>query len=464
MPPSRTLRSDLARARSAVLVRAGDRVRRSTTGRRLLLIAVATFVPVVLVSFVLGGALTRTATLTADVSHEVETFVRPVIDLSEELSGAQILLDRFFASGEDVDRQAFLSRARRIDGAFGALLAVTGDDPTVESASALTRPLRDRIAAAQASWGFVRDTVAADGFVLPADPEQRSALLATLGTETAAVRGDLAQVVDDATRRIGGLAGDAERSARGMRLLLLTAVPLSAVLAVVLVGWLVRDLRRGTRALREAAEQLERGRRSVRLPELDHGDLAPVARAFNSMAERMEQQSRELHEVANRDELTGAMNRRGFQTELETELERAIRYDHPMAFLLLDVDHFKSVNDTFGHAAGDVVLRAVADEIRDAVRGVDLVGRWGGEEFAVLLPETPREDVEHVAERINRVIRKRVVIAEGETIRVTASIGVATYDPSRHGSVTSAELANAADEALYRAKETGRDRVVFAAS
>ncbi|MBW3620698.1 MAG: diguanylate cyclase [Actinobacteria bacterium] len=435
----------------------------------MLLIATATFLPVVLVSFLLGNALSRSAGVTAEVTSEVDTLVSPVLSLSDELSGAQILLDRYFATGADVDREAVLSRTRRVDTAFAALEAAIADTsaPAVAAPTGRERgPLgiATRVTNARASWEFVRDTVAAPGFTVPAEPEDQAALLRTLGAEIASVRGDLAGVAELATRRVSDAATEAQRSAGAMRVLLFAAVPLSAILAIVLVAWLVRDLRHGTRALREAAEHLEDGRHGVRVSGLAHGDLAPVARAFNAMAERMEQQSRELHEVANRDELTGVMNRRGFQTDLETELERATRYGRPLAFLLLDVDHFKTVNDTYGHPAGDVVLRAVADEMRDAVRGVDRVGRWGGEEFAVLLPETVRADVEHVAERIARVIRRRVVIAEGEPIRVTASLGVAVYEPARHGATTAAELVERADRALYEAKQAGRDRVVFAAS
>ncbi|MBW3657820.1 MAG: diguanylate cyclase [Actinobacteria bacterium] len=434
--------------------------RNATTGRRMLLIATATFLPVVLVSFLLGSALNRSAGLTADVTTEVDTLVTPVLALSDELSGAQILLDRYVATGADVDRAAVVSRTRRIDNAFAALdAALTGRAETADGMGITTG-----LANARASWEFVRDTMAAPGFTVPADAEGQAALLRTLGAEIASVRSDLAGVAELATRRVSAAAAEADRSARGMRLLLLVAVPLSAFLAVILVAWLVRDLRHGTRALREAAEQLEDGRHGVRVSGLTHGDLAPVARAFNAMAERMELQSRELHEIANRDELTGVMNRRGFQLDLETEFERAVRYGRPLAFLLLDVDHFKAVNDTHGHPAGDVVLRAVADEIQDAVRGVDRVGRWGGEEFAVLLPETVRADAEHVAERVAKVIRQRVVIVDGDPIRVTASLGLTVFDPELQVATSTAELVERADRALYTAKEEGRDRVVFAAS
>lgn len=433
----------------------------------MLLIATATFLPVVLVSFLLGNALSRSAAVTATVTAEVDTLVSPVLALSDELSGAQILLDRYFATGADVDREAVLSRTRRVDTGFAALEGAVAATSAPLAGTPPTAPgppgIATRVRNARASWEFVRDTVGAPAFTVPVAPEDQAALLRTLGAEIAVVRGDLAGAAELATRGVSEAAADAERSAGAMRSLLFAAVPLSAFLAVVLVAWLVRDLRHGTRALREAAEQLEDGRHGVRVSGLSHGDLAPVARAFNAMAERMELQSRELHEVANRDELTGVMNRRGFQLDLETELERATRYGRPLALVLLDVDHFKTVNDTYGHPAGDVVLRAVADEMGDAVRGVDRVGRWGGEEFAILLPETVRADAEHVAERVARVIRRRVVIAEGETIRVTASLGVAIYDPARHGSVSATELVERADRALYEAKQTGRDRVVFAA-
>lgn len=453
----RTLRSDLVTIRRAAFRATVARLRvhlsTVTTARRLFLTAIATFVPLLVVAVLLNAALSRTAHLTGEVSAEVETLVAPVLELSDDLAETRVLLDRYFTSGADHDRAAFEAYARRIDSEFESILGVTGLSQAQVQTDAL---------AARDSWHFIRDMVTAREFELPADPAERNALFATLSSTISSIRRDLVDVADVASERIVTLANSAEETASRMRLLLFTLIPAAFLSGSYLVGGLVRDLRRGTRELREAAEALDQGRYDRRITENVHGDLAPVARSFNAMAERIERQAQELHATANRDELTGVMNRRGFQTDLASELERAVRYERPAALLLLDVDHFKHVNDTYGHPAGDVVLRAVADEIQDAVRGVDRVGRWGGEEFAILLPETPRGDAEHVANRVNRVIRQRVVITEGEAIRVTASIGVAVYDPALHGIITPDELMQHADDALYEAKDAGRDRVVFA--
>lgn len=460
-PEPRTLRNDIDRALERVRERAGRpsgqalraRVRTTTTARRLVVIGLATFLPLVVVSVMLGSALTRTAELTDDVSNEVETLVAPVLQLSDALAETRVLLDRYFTTAQEHDQTAFIAYARRIDTGFADIREVvsTGDDE-----------MQAQLRAAEDSWEFIRDMAADPEFVVPPDAEARNALFATLSSTISSIRRDLVEVADLAASRIVTLATQAEATAGGMRVLLFTAVPAALLAGIVLIGWLVRDLRSGSRELREAAEALERGAGSVRVTEGVSGELAPIARAFNAMAERLERQARELHATANRDELTGVMNRRGFRSDLDAELERAGRYGRPTALLILDIDHFKTVNDTWGHPVGDVVLKAVADEIQDAVRGVDRVGRWGGEEFAVLLPETPPEDARHVAERINRVIRQRVVIAAGEAIRVTASLGVAIFDPANDAEATPDELVSRADAALYAAKSAGRDRVMFA--
>jgi two-component system cell cycle response regulator len=145
---------------------------------------------------------------------------------------------------------------------------------------------------------------------------------------------------------------------------------------------------------------------------------------------------------------------------LEAEIDRAQRYDRPLSLLLVDLDHFKDVNDTHGHAGGDEVLRAVADVLAAVCRDVDLAARIGGEEFAILLPETDARGAEHVAERARgRIAESHHRAPSGAGFRITASAGVASLGRE----VTSAEgLLQAADDALYRAKGEGRNRVVAA--
>ncbi|MEM9387204.1 MAG: sensor domain-containing diguanylate cyclase [Pseudomonadota bacterium] len=169
------------------------------------------------------------------------------------------------------------------------------------------------------------------------------------------------------------------------------------------------------------------------------------------------------------DPLTGLHNRRYLDSRLREALARARRERSPLACVLLDLDYFKRVNDTFGHLAGDEVLREVARRIQGAVRACDVCARYGGEELAVVLPDTRRLEAQALAERLRQVVcGAPIPVASGRAITVTASIGVATLVPelSADGIDTLhavRQLLQAADQALFRAKAEGRDRVCNAA-
>ncbi|HKH31495.1 MAG TPA: diguanylate cyclase [Gaiellaceae bacterium] len=159
------------------------------------------------------------------------------------------------------------------------------------------------------------------------------------------------------------------------------------------------------------------------------------------------------------DPLTGLANRRVAEGALETELARADRFDEPLALLMTDLDDFKAINDRWGHPFGDEVLREFAAALRESVREIDLSGRWGGEEFAVVLPGTDMEGGAALAERIRDNLRTRVITApDGERVVVTASFGVAAYPEVK----ARGDLVAAADAALYEAKRAGKDRVARA--
>jgi diguanylate cyclase (GGDEF)-like protein len=164
-----------------------------------------------------------------------------------------------------------------------------------------------------------------------------------------------------------------------------------------------------------------------------------------------------MKETAETDGLTGLRNRRAFDAAVLLETSRYDRYARPLSLLLLDLDHFKAVNDTHGHEAGDEVLRRVADIVKTCVRDVDTAARFGGEELAILLPETPLAAAREVAERIRLTIASTPVQWAQVSIRVTVSIGMAAVPESV---ATVAGLLTQADEALYNAKKQGRNRVI----
>ncbi|RKP48377.1 sensor domain-containing diguanylate cyclase [Trinickia fusca] len=164
-----------------------------------------------------------------------------------------------------------------------------------------------------------------------------------------------------------------------------------------------------------------------------------------------------LEEYAHRDGLTGIANRRFFEGRLSDEFSRWQRYGGDLSVLLFDLDHFKDINDRYGHAVGDAVLRVMAQRVGEAVRAQDTFGRFGGEEFALLLPCTPLAEAMVVAEKIRTTIGDTPVEAEGVRVPVTASVGGAA---ARAGLPTYEVLINEADAALYSAKRQGRNRSV----
>jgi diguanylate cyclase (GGDEF)-like protein len=173
----------------------------------------------------------------------------------------------------------------------------------------------------------------------------------------------------------------------------------------------------------------------------------------------MEKERAELHQkrAAQTDELTGAANRRSILDEADSLLAHCRDHNLTAAVLLLDLDHFKSVNDRFGHDVGDNVLRATAQSLSEVLRKGDLFGRVGGEEFACCLPNTSAREAFAVAERVRAAISKLCLMSPNGAIRVTASIGIATTDGAGHDFP---HLMKAADAALYEAKARGRDQVM----
>lgn len=175
--------------------------------------------------------------------------------------------------------------------------------------------------------------------------------------------------------------------------------------------------------------------------------------------EELRQQRDAAERAARTDSLTGVASRGAFTEAAEAEIQRALRYRQPLCMVLIDLDHFKTVNDTHGHASGDAVLASFARTILREVREVDLIGRLGGEEFAVLLPNISAGEAVQVADRMRDAVARSELRVNGQPLHYTASFGVAEFDP-RELSLSS--LLSRADSALYDAKRRGRNRVELA--
>ncbi|MDA1000373.1 MAG: diguanylate cyclase [bacterium] len=199
-----------------------------------------------------------------------------------------------------------------------------------------------------------------------------------------------------------------------------------------------------------------------RNPEAEVGDNEKILMASLARQLSITMENALLSEVASVDALTNLYSRGFFETRLEEEIGRAKRHGHEMVLCMMDVDHFKSINDTYGHTVGDHVLRGVSHSLRASIRNSDIAARYGGEEMAVVLPETGKGGGQVVAEKIRRTIEEMKIPVSGSdeedgALGVTLSIGMACFPV--HGK-SPEDMIKIADEALYRAKDKGRNQVV----
>jgi len=207
------------------------------------------------------------------------------------------------------------------------------------------------------------------------------------------------------------------------------------------------------------ARKVAGGDLDVDLPVPGHGELGYMTEVFNDMVSRLREARNELREISITDTLTSLHNRKHMMESLVIELARSKRQDHPLAILMLDIDHFKRYNDTLGHLAGDEILRKLGALFKASIRSCDCASRYGGEEFLIMLPETDSTVAAITAERIRSKVSRKAFGDKRKKVSVTISMGVAVFP--RDGDEPESLIA-CADKALYEAKENGRNRVVIA--
>lgn len=195
-------------------------------------------------------------------------------------------------------------------------------------------------------------------------------------------------------------------------------------------------------------------------PEAEREKISVLGHQY-ALALRRIRLYQDIERIAITDGLTEVFTRRYFEERFEEEIKRSQRRNIHIALLMIDVDHFKKINDEHSHLTGDRVLRLIADLIKENIRGIDIAGRYGGEEFSVILPDTDQEGALYAAERIRRSVEEAVIRAYDAELKATVSIGVATFP--KDGKKME-DLIDHADQALYQAKREGRNRTVVFAS
>lgn len=304
---------------------------------------------------------------------------------------------------------------------------------------------------------FLVDSVrqAADGGNIPAGRYDEWQVLAA---RLSLLSEDIAQIgINHADRDLDRVDEAMQRS----RYKLFAALGLVAFFSLVFQWLLLRHLLRPLHAIDHALATLQA---DAPVPTFSAGGMAEIAtieRAIGDLHGLLQEDAsrrQQLEQLANVDDLTGLTNRRHFMLEADNELQRADRYGRPITVAMADLDHFKGLNDTYGHAAGDAVLRAFAILAQETVRQSDLVCRYGGEEFAFVFPEITLAEAHKLGERLrSRFEQLDVRTPDGRLVRATLSMGLA---PASKSTIESA--LRRADDALYVAKNSGRNRVEIA--
>jgi diguanylate cyclase (GGDEF)-like protein len=396
----------------------------------------------------------------------------------------QALQDRGLATARQLGMAAeFPLFAGNLEGLERLAAAARQGDSQIRAAAVIERNGELRAATGEFSAGIPPFTgaeqVVKGSTLIVATPIRRSALPVDdlFSDATPAQHGKKNELLGYAVVELSREA--LERQRKEMLGLILAITAGGLLLAALLSTLIATSVTRPIAHISEVVTRIKGGELAARTVPAESGVMASLATGINDMALRIAftqedlrhqvatataelRQQKEAAEMAARvDTLTGVASRRAFTEAAESEVQRALRYGTPLSLLLVDLDHFKAVNDRYGHHTGDAVLASFARTLTEAVREVDIVGRWGGEEFVVLLPGIGSAEAMQVAERMRSATADSRLYVQGRQILYTASFGVAEFNQSElsfYGFLARADLA------LYCAKDRGRNRVELALS
>jgi two-component system cell cycle response regulator len=247
------------------------------------------------------------------------------------------------------------------------------------------------------------------------------------------------------------------RTVRDDVILKVWLVMLLGLAIAVVAGWsLLRSTVIPIQKLHRVVQQFGRGQLDQRVEIKNNDEVGKLASAFNDMANQVQSITETLTNESTHDPLTGVLNRREFERQFQNMLQHAIRHNRPLTVAMIDLDHFKQINDSHGHQLGDEYLKVLCKVIESNLRPGDVFARYGGEEFVAVLPESDSVGARRVAERLRLLAAVAGIKRNGQLVSTTISIGLSTFPAD---GATIAELMAASDRALYGAKAAGRDRV-----
>lgn len=389
----------------------------------------------------------------------------PLTHLESLIVKTLIPAENYLITGNLAERDRFRGLSREVDNTFAAVLAAPFDLPEKQvlvrasqkqwqQAQTISEAIFTKSESAASLHGGVSLTHATP--VANLSVAQKRERLNTYINQAADSLDQLYKLLIHL--QIAENIAEAESIKQRVRLIITMVSGLGLGVAVVAGLVLVRSILLPLRVLEKGVVRFSEGDLSHRIILPAQDELGQLAGTFNNMAEKLEQSQAALKNLATMDGLTGVYNRREFNQRLAAELERSRRYGHSCSLLIVDIDYFKNINDTYGHQIGDEALHFIAALIKQEVRPGDQVARYGGEEFAVIMPETSGFGASAMAERLRDAIATQAMsITEKQIINITVSGGLATF-PEDAGSEEI--LIFAADQALYAAKHSGRNRVV----
>ena len=396
-------------------------------------------------------ALQNTIAAFQGVVEKSMTEMHLIQDLQHSVLQASMPANDYLIHGRKGERQNFKRLSQQVNEYFKRLLSL----------STLTQKKRKLVEEAYKHWQHA-SALSNEILKLSRPVGNRTAALAMEHMDK--ILDQAINILDDVNRigykEVENHLGSAKQVGQQAVALLIIALVAGAVLVLISSTMFVRTIILPIRKLQDGVSRFGRGDYKFRLKVTSDDELGQLSKSFNNMANSLEQHQNELKRISTYDSLTGLLNRREIERRLDEALGTYKRYHRIFSLLLLDLDHFKQVNDTYGHQSGDELLKTFADAVQQVIRPVDLFARYGGEEFLILMPEINIESAKIMAERIRALVELLVVkTVAGKEISFTVSIGVTGVSESVQDHAT---IIHTVDQALYAAKEGGRNRIYCA--